>query len=102
MFTITSEAAVAIKSLLAATDMSDDAGLRLTPAPAEGNGTAPQLQAVVAVAPDPDDTVIEENGAQVFLDGVAAEALHDKSLHAEVQGGNVMFAIVDEDGREVY
>lgn len=97
MLTITSEAAVAIKSLVAATESTEDAGLRIVSAPQSLNGSGPSFAASVAGSPAPDDTVVEEDGAQVFLDRGAADELAGKALHAQVQGGGVTFAILERE-----
>src|ERR671915_371174 len=52
----------------------------------------------VALAPVPaeEDQVVEESGAQVFLEPHAAEALDDKVLDAEIEGGEVRFAVGEQ------
>jgi hypothetical protein len=61
----------------------DGAGLRIATrpeGPAEG-----EFEVSVAAVPAEDDQVIEESGAQVFLEPHAAEALDDKVLDAEIE-----------------
>ena len=43
-----------------------------------------------------EDQVVEESGAQVFLEPHAAEALDDKVLDAEIEGGEVRFAVGEQ------
>jgi Fe-S cluster assembly iron-binding protein IscA len=52
----------------------------------------------VSVAPVPaeEDQVVEECGAQVFLEPNVAEALDDKVLDAAVEGGEVRFAVGEQ------
>jgi hypothetical protein len=46
--------------------------------------------------PAEDDQVVEESGAQVFLEPHAAEALDDKVLDAEIERGEVRFAVGEQ------
>lgn len=67
-----------------------DAGLRISQDGADGMsfGVAP------AEMPEPGDQVLEEGGARIFLDEVAAVSLEDKVLDARVDDdGAVEFAI---------
>jgi hypothetical protein len=41
--------------------------------------------------------VLELNGAHVFLDETASMALDDKSLDAEMEGGEISFGIVEQE-----
>jgi iron-sulfur cluster assembly protein len=43
-----------------------------------------------------EDQVVEESVAQVFLEAHAAEALDDKVLDAEIEGGKVRFAVGEQ------
>ena len=75
MLTITSNAVEAIRAIVESTD---------SPAPLEG------------------DEVLDAQGAHVFLDELAVLALEDKSLDAQIEGGEISFGIVqrDEDAPE--
>ena len=100
MFTITSNAAEAIRALLESTDVPAEGGIRISIA--QQNGAQASLELAISDAPMGGDEVIEEGGAHVFLDEVALVALEDKSLDAQVQGDEISFGIVeqDEDGPE--
>jgi len=50
----------------------------------------------VAATPAEDDEVVEEQGAQVFLEPNAAALLDDKRLDAQVEAGQVTFAIAQQ------
>jgi iron-sulfur cluster assembly protein len=89
MLAISENAAEAIRGLVAAADVPDSAGLRIT-APATGEAS---FELSVAGTPAEDDEVVEEQGAQVFLDAGAAALLEDKRLEAQVEAGQVTFAI---------
>jgi iron-sulfur cluster assembly protein len=91
MLAITDTAAEAIKGIVASPQVPEGAGLRIATrpeTPAEG-----PFEVSVAPVPAEEDQVVEESGAQVFLEPHAAEALDDKVLDAEIEGGEVRFAI---------
>jgi len=90
MLTITDTAADAIKGIVATQEMPESAGLRVA---AQPEGT---LEVSIAALPAEEDQVIEDSGAHVFLEPTAAEALDDKVLDAEVEGGEVRFAVGEQ------
>jgi len=100
MLTITSNAAEAIRAIVQSTDVPDDGGIRISIA--RQNGSQASLELAISPAPMEGDDVLDVNGAHVFLDEMASVALDDKSLDAEVDGGEISFGIVerDEDGPE--
>ena len=55
-----------------------------------------RLAVSLAAVPAEEDEVIEEGGAHVFLESRAAEALDDKLLDAEVEGGQVRFTVGEQ------
>jgi iron-sulfur cluster assembly protein len=89
MLAISENAAKAIRGLVAAPEVPDSAGLRITLPP---TGEA-SFELSVAATPAEDDEIVEEQGAKVFLDPGAATLLEDKRLDAEVDAGQVTFAI---------
>jgi iron-sulfur cluster assembly protein len=94
MLTITDTAAEAIKGIVASPQVPEGAGLRIATrpeSPAEG-----AFEVSVAPVPAEDDQVVEESGAQVFLEPHAAEALDGKVLDAEIEGGEVRFAVGEQ------
>ena len=94
MLTITDTAAEAIKGIVASPEAPEGGGLRIvarSQAGAEGT-----LEVSVAAIPAEDDQIIEESGAQVFLEPLAAQALDDKVLDAEIEGGQVRFAVGEQ------
>ncbi|MCL2515277.1 MAG: Fe-S cluster assembly protein HesB [Microbacteriaceae bacterium] len=93
MLTLTENASTVVKTLAARGGTSDEGGLRISSAAPESREYA------VEVAPRPAeaDTVVEADGARVFLEPTAALALDDKILDAEVSGeGNVRFSLADQ------
>jgi iron-sulfur cluster assembly protein len=95
MLTITSNAAEAIRAIVQGTDVPDDGGIRISIA--RQNGSEATLELALSPAPMEGDSVLEANGAHVFLDETAALALDDKSLDAEVQGTEISFGIVEQE-----
>jgi iron-sulfur cluster assembly protein len=100
MLTITSNAAEAIRAIVQSTDVPDEGGIRISIA--RQNGSQASLELAISPAPMEGDDVLELNGAHVFLDEMASVALDDKSLDAEMEGGEISFGIVerDEEGPE--
>jgi iron-sulfur cluster assembly protein len=100
MLTITSNAADAIRAIVENTDVPEDGGIRISVA--RQNGAQASLELAVSPAPMEGDAVLDAGGAHVFLDELAAVALDDKSLDAQMQGGEISFGIVerDEEGPE--
>jgi iron-sulfur cluster assembly protein len=95
MLTITSNAAVAIRTIVEATEVPDQGGIRI--AIAQQNGAQASLELAISPAPLEGDEVLEEHGAHVFLDPMAAVALDDKSLDAQIEGDEISFGIVEQD-----
>jgi len=83
MLTLTENASSAVKNL-ASQIPTTTGGLRIAEAADPDNGYALSL----APAPEPEDTVVESDGARVFVDPGANVAL----------GGRVLDARVDDDG----
>jgi len=89
MLTLTENASTIVKDIASCTGR-EGAGLRITADPA--------LEASFSVTasdhPEPGDQVVEQDGATVYLENQAADALSDKVLDAGVdQAGNVQFAL---------
>jgi iron-sulfur cluster assembly protein len=95
MLTITSNAAEAIRAIVQSTDVPDDGGIRISIA--QQNGSQATLELSLSPAPVEGDSVIEVNGAHVFLDETASVALDDKSLDADIEGNEISFGIVEQD-----
>ena len=93
MLTLTDSAVTAIRNLTSAPELPEDTGLRIM---AQGEG-APSFQVALAESPVDGDQVIESDGARVFLEAVAAVALDDKSLDAQVDDeGTVAFTLAEQ------
>jgi iron-sulfur cluster assembly protein len=94
---VTQDACNTINGLTQQSELGDDAGLRI--AVSAEPETVGQLAAALAPSPQAEDQVLEAEGAHVFLDPGAAEALDDKVLDvsADEQGG-LQFAIAEQPG----
>lgn len=89
MLTITDTAAEAVKTILARSTEEDGVGVRITDAGGDAG-----FELSLAPAPAPQDTVVANQGARVFLDESAATALDDRVLDAELgQDGSLRFAL---------
>ena len=57
----------------------------------------PPTHVVVVDGPEPEDAVVENSGARVFLDADAAQVLDDRVLDAQLDGqGSVQFAVTTQ------
>lgn len=95
MLTLTEQAAMAIQEILAESNTGPDGGLRITGTSANGET---QLELSLAEAPVEGDEVVQDGGATLFLDEVAAAALRDKTLDVETHGDHFHFSLGDQDG----
>jgi Fe-S cluster assembly iron-binding protein IscA len=93
---LTHDAATIIRSIVDQSEVADEGGLRIAAREIEGDEATLELS--VADEPDMLDEVVEQEGAQVFLEPVAAEALSDKVLDASVEDGGVRFTISPQPG----
>lgn len=91
MLTLTETATTVVKTIVAQDPNAEASGLRIN-----GEPGAPNLTVAVVAAPEAGDSVVEAEGARVFLEENAAIALSEKTLDAAVgEDGAVSFAIVD-------
>ena len=95
MLTITPNAAEAIREIVQSTDVPDEGGIRISVA--RQDGAEASLELALSPAPMEGDEVLEADGAHVFLDELAALALQDKSLDAEVEAGEISFGILERE-----
>jgi iron-sulfur cluster assembly protein len=93
---LTHDAATIIRSIVDQSEVADEGGLRI--AAREVDGDEATLELSVADEPDTSDEIVEQEGAQVFLEPLAAEALSDKVLDASVDAGGVRFTLSPQPG----
>jgi len=92
MLTLTENATIAVKSLTEQLSPGTG-GLRISEAVAPEAGYALNL----ANSPEPDDTIIESDGARVFVDPATSVVLENRVLDARVtDDGSVGFALGDQ------
>jgi len=90
MLTLTDNASTAVKDLSGRALGTETGGLRIS-SPEEGSSS---LSVTVAPAPEPQDDVVENGGARVFLDAGASAVVADKVLDAQLDDkGAVRFAL---------
>ena len=92
MLALTEQAKEIIKGIVE--EVGPEGGLRIT-ASGEGNGDT-ALDFDLAPAPGPNDKVVEEDGAKVFLDEAAAQVLADKTLDVHEHGDHFHFSLEDQ------
>jgi Fe-S cluster assembly iron-binding protein IscA len=94
MLTLTPTAEEAVRQIVANSPISDESGgLRIAPGEPTPDGVPLELS--IVGSPEPDDQDAGAPDAHVYLEPSAAEALDDKVLDAEVEDGNVGFALLD-------
>ncbi len=99
MLTLTADATQAIKQVIASTDVGDTGGLRLYLEPAGGDSA--KLGLAVTNRPEPGDTQIGQEGANVYLGQEVLPLLEDKVLDVTVQGDNAAFSILDRGPQSI-
>jgi iron-sulfur cluster assembly protein len=92
MLTVTDNAASEIRNLTDQPQAPGGAGLRIATDPAAGS-----LTLALAAVPAEDDTVVDAEGARLFLDSSATALLDDKVLDAvrDPASGQLQFAVTE-------
>ncbi len=91
---MTDNAASAIRTLAGQTDTPEQTGVRISPTTDEGGAG---LALAVTEGPLPEDQVIEDQGARLFVDSDVADALADKALDAQItEQGQVQFMLAEQ------
>jgi iron-sulfur cluster assembly protein len=96
MLILTEQAAAVIRDILDESEEGPAAGLRITGTTA-GDGSA-SLEFSLARSPAEGDEIVSDLGATLFLDGVAATALSDKTLDAESHDDHLHFSLAEQEG----
>jgi len=93
MLTLTDTAGTVVKTIVGQGAVPEASGLRI-----QGNGLeSTEFEISVVASPAEEDSVVEHDGARVFLEPAAAVALSDKTLDAQVgEDGSVRFALVPQ------
>jgi iron-sulfur cluster assembly protein len=98
MLAISDGAVQAIRKIFEDPSTPDGGGVRIARGTAPNSGGPQPLELMIVEAPSAGDQIVEEQGAQVFLDQEAAELLSDKRLDAETDGLRIGFTIEDQEG----
>jgi iron-sulfur cluster assembly protein len=93
MLMITHDAAEAITLALA--EEPDSSGFRIAERTYSLNGSGPAIQMELASEPEAEDQVIEDQGVRLFVEPRAAQTLEGKVLDAEIEEGELRFALLD-------
>lgn len=96
MMTLTPTATDVIRNLVETSQLPETGGLRMDTSAPDMDGSQGGLAVSLVEEPDPDDVVVGEGGAHVFLAPVAATLLDDKQLDATVDEGNVTFVLLEQ------
>lgn len=96
MLAVSDQAASAIGGILAAREMPDEAGVRLTreAAAQDGDGAEAGIRLDLVTAPREGDATVD--GAPVYIDPETATLLEGKLLDAEVSGDQVRFSVKEQ------
>jgi iron-sulfur cluster assembly protein len=97
VLTITDTAAEALEAIVASDPQTaDTAGLRIARGVTHDGQQA--LAMSIADVPEPSDQVVEGHRVPVFLEPEAAALLDDKQLDARIEGDQVGFLLMEQDG----
>jgi iron-sulfur cluster assembly protein len=95
VFAISHGAAEVIKQVVSSAQMPDEGGIRISGQPIGDEGVSLELS--LATSPQPGDAIVEQEGANVFVERAVAPLLDDKTLDAAaVEADNVSFSIVEQ------
>jgi iron-sulfur cluster assembly protein len=88
-------AAEVIKQVVSSAQVPDEGGIRISAQPIGDESV--RLELSLATSPDPGDAVVEQEGANVFVEQTVAPLLDDKMLDAAVvDADKVTFSIVEQ------
>jgi Fe-S cluster assembly iron-binding protein IscA len=91
---ISQVAAEVIKQIVSSSQISEEGGIRISAETVDNDSV--RLDLALAERPGVDDKVLEEKGANVFVQQGVAPFLDDKVLDAAVDNDKVSFSIVDQ------
>lgn len=93
MLTLTREAARAIRELSEAPEAD---GVRIHAGSRFSRGHAPEIQVELAPGPDVEDTVLEAEGARLYVEPETLRTLDHKVLDADVDGEEPRFSVFEQ------
>jgi iron-sulfur cluster assembly protein len=84
-----------IKQVVSSAQMPDEGGIRISAQPVDDESV--RLELSLATSPEPGDAIVEQEGANVFVEQTVAPLLDDKTLDAAVvEADQVAFSIVEQ------
>ncbi|KQM80746.1 hypothetical protein [Agromyces sp. Leaf222] len=90
MLTLTENASTVVKEIVSRNGAPEGSGLRIN----AQDAAATEFAVAIVPTPNPTDSVVEHDGARVYLGEAAAMALTDKTLDASIgDDGRVSFEI---------
>jgi len=93
MLTLTENASAIVTEITSQPGLAETAGLRIT----ADDSPSPAFEVTAAAQGEPDDQVVQQDGATVYLSPTAAQLLDDKVLDAAVDSsGKVEFALAQQ------
>ncbi len=95
MLVITEGAAEAIKQIVTSSPIAEEGGLRISVEPLDNQSA--KLELSLAESPEPGDSLVQKEGANVFVEQTAATFLDDKVLDATVEQDTVSFSLAERD-----
>ncbi len=95
MLVLTDQAATAIREIVDGAETGPGSGLRISGAQSQNGDAA--LEFSVSEGPLEGDEVVEEGGATVFLDEIAAVVLADKTLDIEEHDDHFHFSLGEQE-----
>jgi iron-sulfur cluster assembly protein len=97
MLALTDSAKDAVRHMVEERAAPEGSGLRIA---ATAEGPEASLALDLATEPEAGDTVVEGEGARVFLDETAAAVLDDKVLDAAEHDNHIHLTVHDQGGDE--
>lgn len=95
MLAISGAATEVIKQFVSSAQMPDEGGIRISAQAAPDEGV--KLELTLVASPEPGDAIVEQEGANVFVERTVAPLLDDKTLDATVvEADKVAFSIVEQ------
>jgi Fe-S cluster assembly iron-binding protein IscA len=93
---ISSDAAEAIRGILASDRVPDGAAFRISAEPGPGPDDADGFAVTVLESPPPEDQIVVAEDVEVCVEPAVAEILDDKQLDASVADGKIQFSLSDQ------
>ena len=94
MLAISDSAAQVIKHVVSSAQIPDEGGIRISAEPMDDESVS--LDVSLVMSPEPGDAIVEQAGANVFVEQDVAPLLDDKVLDASIEADRAAFSIVEQ------